>query len=247
MLGNERMKEVCKCGVQHQEWFDVEDGRAKEVIEMWAEWAKRHPYDDAGTLLPDWQRRLHLLDLDNPDCWKIFLTRNERTEHHQNHSKIEENPASAKSRSTKRVQHSLDHDARGATRTTKQTPLEESGNSQRRRRNNWRILHDTEVSGPDSGGRESSESRIELENSQVARETRRNGISSNRGNNRRDTNQRDLVSDLRSLGLASETEDAILAILRTVYRQPTVRKCHLEYLQPCKASGLTMKVVFAGV
>ncbi|WYZ41909.1 hypothetical protein EsH8_V_000804 [Colletotrichum jinshuiense] len=73
-LSNERRKEVCAgCGSTHHEFFEVETATAEAVVRMWAAWARLRPFDEEGVLTPYWSRKLKELDLDNPDCWDLFV------------------------------------------------------------------------------------------------------------------------------------------------------------------------------
>lgn len=54
----------CRCGVSHQEWFEVAPFRARHVVEDWADWMSlAEPYDLDGYLKLTWQRVVR--DMDN--------------------------------------------------------------------------------------------------------------------------------------------------------------------------------------
>ncbi|KAL1856927.1 hypothetical protein Daus18300_010581 [Diaporthe australafricana] len=61
------------CGAKHEEWFKVDIGRAERLVMLWKAFADRHPYDEDGTMLPEWRARLEQLDMDDEDCWEGFV------------------------------------------------------------------------------------------------------------------------------------------------------------------------------
>lgn len=53
----------CRCGVSHQEWFEIAPFRAKHVVEDWADWISlAEPYDLDGYLRLTWQRVVRDMD-----------------------------------------------------------------------------------------------------------------------------------------------------------------------------------------
>jgi T5orf172 domain len=85
-LANERRREVGQsgavanmgggcpgCGVNHKEWFEVEETRARDVARMWAYWASRGPYDSTGRLRVEERRLLDGVDLGDETCWERFV------------------------------------------------------------------------------------------------------------------------------------------------------------------------------
>ena len=61
-----RRERRCKakhCGKSHQEWFEVSQDRAKEVLGMWAKLFKNHsPYTPEGTLTLKWREAVDMLE-----------------------------------------------------------------------------------------------------------------------------------------------------------------------------------------
>lgn len=74
-LHNSRLRDVgCTgCGARHEEWFQVDVGRAEHLVMLWKAFAGCLPYDEEGTMLPVWRERLEQLDLDDEDCWEVFV------------------------------------------------------------------------------------------------------------------------------------------------------------------------------
>lgn len=72
---NQRMRDCgCPgCGVQHEEWFDVDVSDASRVVEMWAAWSRREPYDEENNLKAEWVLKLDEVDLRDPRCWELFV------------------------------------------------------------------------------------------------------------------------------------------------------------------------------
>jgi hypothetical protein len=71
----ERRREIsCPgCNKNHVEWFEIDFARAREVVEMWQQWALQHPFDEMGRLKVSWRSRLKSLDMNDPDCWEKFV------------------------------------------------------------------------------------------------------------------------------------------------------------------------------
>jgi hypothetical protein len=70
----QREKHGCPtCGVKHDEWFLEYTSKVSEVGGLWADWARREPYDEAGNLTQEWVEKLQALDLNDPHCWKSFV------------------------------------------------------------------------------------------------------------------------------------------------------------------------------
>lgn len=74
-LHNSRLRDIgCTgCGARHEEWFQVEAGRAEDLVALWKTFAESHAYDDQGEMLPVWRERLEQLDLGDADCWEGFV------------------------------------------------------------------------------------------------------------------------------------------------------------------------------
>lgn len=74
-LHNSRLRDVgcAGCGTRHEEWFQVEADRAEHLVALWKAFAECRPYDENGGMLPEWRRRLDLLDLGDADCWEDFV------------------------------------------------------------------------------------------------------------------------------------------------------------------------------
>lgn len=74
-LHNSRLRDVgCTgCGARHEEWFQVEVGRAEHLVALWKAFAECRPYDEHGEMLPVWRDRLERLDLGDADCWEGFV------------------------------------------------------------------------------------------------------------------------------------------------------------------------------
>lgn len=74
-LHNSRLRDVgCTgCGARHEEWFQVEVGRAEHLVALWKAFAECRPYDEHGEMLPVWRERLEQLDLGDAECWEGFV------------------------------------------------------------------------------------------------------------------------------------------------------------------------------
>ncbi|KAI5462688.1 meiotically up-regulated gene 113-domain-containing protein [Mariannaea sp. PMI_226] len=75
-LRNERMREASgcpRCGVKHQEWFNVRSHKAAGLISMWTAWTRQEPYDENGSLKERWVNRLKSVDLSKDNCWEEFV------------------------------------------------------------------------------------------------------------------------------------------------------------------------------
>lgn len=74
-LHNSRLRDVgcIGCGARHEEWFQVEVGRAEHLVALWKAFAECRPYDEQGEMLPVWRERLEQLDLGDMDCWEDFV------------------------------------------------------------------------------------------------------------------------------------------------------------------------------
>lgn len=74
-LHNSRLRDVgCTgCGARHEEWFQMEAGRAEHLVALWEAFAKCRPYDEQGEMLPVWRERLERLDLGDAECWEGFV------------------------------------------------------------------------------------------------------------------------------------------------------------------------------
>ena len=59
-----RRERICKaCGTSHQEWFEVDQGRAKQVLNNWADFMRiAEPYDSNGCLKSQWQEAVRNID-----------------------------------------------------------------------------------------------------------------------------------------------------------------------------------------
>lgn len=68
-----RRTQLCNCGTEHQEWFEIEEERALEVVGRWRRWVI-DALDSTGQLRSYWQARVNLLrtDLRNVD-WKTWV------------------------------------------------------------------------------------------------------------------------------------------------------------------------------
>ncbi|KAL2273583.1 hypothetical protein FJTKL_04426 [Diaporthe vaccinii] len=74
-LHNSRLRDVgcVGCGTRHEEWFEVDVGRAEHLVALWKAFAECHPYDKQGEMLPARRKRLEQLDLGDADCWEHFV------------------------------------------------------------------------------------------------------------------------------------------------------------------------------
>ncbi|KAG6359268.1 hypothetical protein INS49_012789 [Diaporthe citri] len=74
-LHNSRLRDVgcAGCGTRHEEWFEVDVGRAEHLVALWKAFAECHPYDEQGGMLATWRERLEQLDLGDADCWEHFV------------------------------------------------------------------------------------------------------------------------------------------------------------------------------
>lgn len=74
-LHNSRLRDVgcAGCGTRHEEWFEMDVGRAEHLVALWKAFAEYHPYDEQGEMLPAWRERLDQVDLGDADCWEHFV------------------------------------------------------------------------------------------------------------------------------------------------------------------------------
>lgn len=74
-LHNSRLRDVgCTgCGARHEEWFQVEAGRAEHLVALWKAFVECRPYDEQGEMLPVWRERLEKVDLGDAGCWESFV------------------------------------------------------------------------------------------------------------------------------------------------------------------------------
>lgn len=74
-LHNLRLRDVgcVGCGTRHEEWVEVDVGRAEHLVALWKAFAECRPYDEQGEMLPAWRERLERLDLGDADCWEYLV------------------------------------------------------------------------------------------------------------------------------------------------------------------------------
>ena len=75
-LVNNRLKEeeCVSCGRKHMEWFRCSVMEAEETAALWIRWSRLVPYAQTGELKQEWVKKLEDLDMNDPTCWRHFIT-----------------------------------------------------------------------------------------------------------------------------------------------------------------------------
>lgn len=62
------------CGAKHIEWFEIAVNHLEDVAAAWQRWIEKKPYDERGSLKPEWRTHFKNVTLNGlPDSWRQWI------------------------------------------------------------------------------------------------------------------------------------------------------------------------------